>query len=88
MIDLFKLLTFLLKILTTLVNEVKVPITCKVRCLNTLEETIEFCKMVQSCGVKAIAVHGRFQEERSRSPNHNDFIREVAKQLDIPVIAK
>ena len=76
------------EILTTLVNGVKVPITCKIRCLKTVEETLAFCKMVQSCGVKAIAVHGRFQEERSRMPNHNDFIREIAKQLDIPVIAK
>ena len=37
--------------------------------------------MVEMCGVKAIAVHGRFQEERSRNPNHNDFIREIAKIL-------
>ena len=69
-------------------NGVSKPITCKIRCLPTLEATINFCKMIEKCGVKAIAVHGRFQEERSRNPNHNDFIREIANTLTIPVIAK
>jgi tRNA-dihydrouridine synthase len=53
-----------------------------------MEETVNFCKLLERCGAKAITVHGRFQEERSRQPNHNDYIREVAKQLTIPIIAK
>jgi len=27
--------------------------------LPTLEETLDLCKMIESCGVKAIAVHGK-----------------------------
>ncbi|CAF1027287.1 unnamed protein product [Brachionus calyciflorus] len=75
------------EILTTLVNGLSIPVTCKIRCLHTLEETLELCKLIESCGVKAIAVHGRFQEERSRMPNHDDFIREITKTVQIPIIA-
>jgi tRNA-dihydrouridine synthase 2 len=76
------------KILTTLVNGCSKPITCKIRCLPTIEETIVLCKIIEKCGVAAIGVHGRFQHERSRNPNHDDFIAAVAKELTIPVIAK
>lgn len=31
---------------------------------------------------------GRFQEERSRMPNHDDYIREIGKHIQIPIIAK
>jgi tRNA-dihydrouridine synthase 2 len=44
--------------------------------------------MVESCGVKAIAVHGRSQNERPRHPMHPNFIKEVAKHIKIPIIAK
>jgi len=52
------------KILTTLVNGCSKPITCKIRCLPTLEETLDLCKMIESCGVKAIAVHGKLRLRR------------------------
>ena len=60
-----------IQILTTLVNGCKKPITCKIRCLHTIEETIDLCKLIESCGVRAIGIHGRFKEERSKSPNHD-----------------
>jgi tRNA-dihydrouridine synthase 2 len=71
-----------------LVNGCNKPITCKIRCLHTIEETISLCKLIENCGVKAIGVHGRFKEERSKSQNHDDFIKEIAANLKIPVIAK
>ncbi|XP_076064823.1 dihydrouridine synthase 2 [Oratosquilla oratoria] len=74
-------------ILTTLVQGLDIPVTCKVRLLPTLEQTLEFCRMVEGCGVAAIAVHGRTKEERPRHPNNNDIIREITKVLKIPVIA-
>lgn len=74
--------------MTTLVENVKVPVTCKIRILPTLEETVSLCKLIESCGVAAIAIHGRMKEERPNHANHNDVIREVARLLTIPVIAK
>ncbi len=56
--------------------------------MHTIEETISLCKLIENCGVKAIGVHGRFKEERSKSQNHDDFIKEIAANLKIPVIAK
>ncbi len=75
------------EILTTLVQGCSKPITCKIRCLPSLEDTINLCKMIQSCGVKALGVHGRFQQERSTNPPHNDYIKAISEALTIPVIA-
>jgi len=75
------------KILTTLVQGVSKPVTCKIRILPTIEETIAFAKLVESTGIVALAVHGREKHERSRDPVHTNVILEVAKAVSIPVIA-
>ncbi|KAK2708861.1 hypothetical protein QYM36_014477 [Artemia franciscana] len=75
------------EILATLVQNVKIPVTCKIRILDSLEETLNLCKMIQNCGVSALAVHGRRKEERSHQNNHDDYIRAISKELKIPVIA-
>jgi PREDICTED: similar to tRNA-dihydrouridine synthase 2-like, partial len=53
-----------------------------------LEQTLKLAEIIQSSGVAAITVHGRTKDERSGDPNHNDYIREISKTLNIPVIAK
>lgn len=75
------------KILTALVKGVSKPVTCKIRILPTIEETVAFAKLVESTGIVALAVHGREKHERPRDPVHIDVIREVAKAVSIPVIA-
>ena len=75
-------------ILTTLVTNLRIPVTCKIRVLPTLEETVELCKMIESCGVSAIGIHGRTKEERPPHKNRNHFLKAIAEQLKIPVIAK
>ena len=74
-------------ILEALVAGVKIPVTCKIRILPSIEETINLAKMIEKTGVKAIGVHGRRKEERSSEPCHNDIIKQVAQALSIPVIA-
>ncbi|XP_063588165.1 tRNA-dihydrouridine(20) synthase [NAD(P)+]-like [Penaeus indicus] len=74
-------------ILTTLVQGLSIPVTCKIRLLNNMEDTLALCRTIEQCGVAALAVHGRTKEERPNHPNHNDQIREIAKALSIPVIA-
>jgi len=76
------------EILRTLVEGVKIPVTCKIRILPDLESTVELCRHLANCGIAAIAVHGRTKGERPRHMNHNDFIRAVAQNVHIPVIAK
>lgn len=75
------------EILRTLVQGVKIPVTCKIRILPDLESTVELCRHLANCGIAAIAVHGRTKDERPRHMNHNDFIRAVAQSVNIPVIA-
>ena len=74
-------------ILTCLVQGVKKPVTCKIRILPQLNDTLELVKMIESTGVKAIAVHGRTKDERNEQQNHNDFIAVIAAHSSIPVIA-
>ncbi|KAF6716321.1 tRNA-dihydrouridine(20) synthase [NAD(P)+]-like [Oryzias melastigma] len=74
-------------ILRKLVSGVSVPVTCKIRILPTLEETVALAQRIEKVGVAAIAVHGRFKDERPRHPVHCDYIQAVAQAVSIPVIA-
>ncbi|KAI3371356.1 hypothetical protein L3Q82_023552, partial [Scortum barcoo] len=75
-------------ILKKLVSGVSKPVTCKIRILPSLEETIRLVQRIEKTGVAAVAVHGRFKEERPRHPVHCDYIQAVAQAVSIPVIAK
>ncbi|XP_078607948.1 tRNA-dihydrouridine(20) synthase [NAD(P)+]-like [Branchiostoma floridae x Branchiostoma japonicum] len=75
------------QILTTLVNGVSIPVTCKIRILPKLEDTLSLVQLIESTGVAAVAVHGRFKEERPRHPVHADVIKAITQAVSIPVIA-
>ena len=53
-----------------------------------MEDTLRFCEMAQSCGIAAIAIHGRQRDERQQHANRSAYIAYVAERLRIPVIAK
>ncbi|KAL5106941.1 tRNA-dihydrouridine 20 synthase NAD P like [Taenia crassiceps] len=74
-------------ILTELVRSLRVPVTCKIRILNTIEETLSLVRLIESTGVAAIAVHGRTREERPQDANHDDVIRAIAQAVKTPVLA-
>ncbi|XP_056382412.1 tRNA-dihydrouridine(20) synthase [NAD(P)+]-like [Hyla sarda] len=75
------------KILKTLVDGITKPVTCKIRILPTLEETVNLVKIIERTGVAAIAVHGRKKEERPQHPVHCDYIKAISEAVSIPVIA-
>lgn len=75
-------------ILRKLVNNLNIPITCKVRVMNTAEETIDLCRLLVDTGIAAIAIHGRTKDERPQHANRNHILKQVAEALDVPVIAK
>ncbi|XP_031698055.1 tRNA-dihydrouridine(20) synthase [NAD(P)+]-like [Anarrhichthys ocellatus] len=75
-------------ILKKLVAGVSIPVTCKIRILPSLEETVRLVQRIEKTGVAAVAVHGRLKEERPRHPLHLDHIQAVARAVSIPVIAK
>uniref|UniRef100_A0A8C6M7P4 Dihydrouridine synthase 2 n=2 Tax=Nothobranchius furzeri TaxID=105023 RepID=A0A8C6M7P4_NOTFU len=75
------------QILKKLVTGVSIPVTCKIRILPSVEETVSLVQRIEKTGIAAIAVHGRFKEERPRHPVHCDYIQAVAGAVSIPVIA-
>eukprot|EP01135_Chromosphaera_perkinsii_P004739 Nk52_evm11s295 gene=Nk52_evmTU11s295 len=65
----------------------RIPVTCKIRLLPRMEDTIKLVKQLEATGISALGVHGRLREERPRDPCRPDEIRQVAEALSIPVIA-
>ncbi|XP_076448991.1 tRNA-dihydrouridine(20) synthase [NAD(P)+]-like [Babylonia areolata] len=75
------------QILTTLVEGLSIPVSCKIRVFPEVEETVKLAKLIESTGVVALAVHGRTRDERPQHKNRNGTIRAIAQALSIPVIA-
>uniref|UniRef100_A0A0K0DHF3 DRBM domain-containing protein n=1 Tax=Angiostrongylus cantonensis TaxID=6313 RepID=A0A0K0DHF3_ANGCA len=85
------------EILNSLVGVSQVPVSCKIRVLDDvghidpinfeLSATLNLVRVIENCGVAAIAVHGRRRDERDPHPCRIDEIREIARIVGIPVIA-
>eukprot|EP00008_Paramoeba_atlantica_P010614 CAMPEP_0201475666 /NCGR_PEP_ID=MMETSP0151_2-20130828/1044_1 /ASSEMBLY_ACC=CAM_ASM_000257 /TAXON_ID=200890 /ORGANISM="Paramoeba atlantica, Strain 621/1 / CCAP 1560/9" /LENGTH=333 /DNA_ID=CAMNT_0047855817 /DNA_START=54 /DNA_END=1055 /DNA_ORIENTATION=- len=74
-------------IVSTLVRNINLPISCKIRVLPEPGKTLELAKIIEMAGASAITVHGRRQEERPRHPVRYDEIKEVVESgLSIPIV--
>ncbi|KAJ8936738.1 hypothetical protein NQ314_012185 [Rhamnusium bicolor] len=74
-------------ILSMLVQNLKIPVTCKIRVFDNVHDTLNLVKDLATTGISAIAVHGRTKTERPQHPNRCTTIKRIAESLDIPVIA-
>ncbi|XP_022962639.1 tRNA-dihydrouridine(20) synthase [NAD(P)+]-like isoform X1 [Cucurbita moschata] len=74
-------------ILTTLRRNLDIPITCKIRLLNSSQDTVELARRIETTGVSALAVHGRRVADRPRDPAKWSEIADVVAALSVPVIA-
>lgn len=74
-------------ILKTLVDNIKVPITCKIRLFNNVDDTIKLVKEFEEIGISAIGVHGRRRYEKPQHACDTDGIKKVAESIKIPLIA-
>ena len=76
------------QILTGLVKAVQKPVTVKIRkgfdesCVNA----VEIAKIAESCGVAAVAVHGRTRQQYYSGKADWDIIASVKDAVKIPVI--
>ncbi|KAG6508411.1 hypothetical protein ZIOFF_033785 [Zingiber officinale] len=76
-----------LLILTTLRRNLDTTITCKIRLLDSSQETVELARRIEKTGVSALAVHGRKVKDRPRDPAKWNEIADIVASLSIPVIA-
>ncbi|KAF9319626.1 tRNA-dihydrouridine(20) synthase [NAD(P)+]-like [Podila horticola] len=74
-------------ILRKLVQHSGLPVTCKIRIFEDREKTLNLVRMIEATGIKALAVHCRYRDERPREPGHWDRFQEIVEAVKIPVIA-
>lgn len=76
-------------ILRAVVKSVDVPVTLKIRTGPDRgnRNGVEVAKIAESCGVSALAVHGRTRADRFLGEAEYDTMREICNNISIPVFA-
>lgn len=70
-------------------KNLKVPVTCKIRCLPNEEDTLKLAKEIEKAGAALLTVHGRTREHNKQTvgPANYQIIKKIKETLKIPVIA-
>lgn len=78
-----------MKIITRVKESVSCPVTVKIRkgWDKGKVNAVEFARMAEEAGAAAVAVHGRTRVQMYSGPADWDIIREVKKNVGIPVLA-
>lgn len=65
------------------------PITAKIRRLDSEDDTIELARAIEGCGVSMLTVHGRTVEERKMQVGTADWdiLRRIKSAVCIPIVA-
>ena len=66
---------------------IDVPVTAKIRILNSPEETCKIARRIEKAGAGALTVHGRTQKQGYSGKSDLDAIKYIKGELSIPVIA-
>ncbi len=74
------------EILTTLKRNFNVPITCKIRLLESEASTVEILRRAEMAGVSAIGVHARFPADRPRHKAMKERIKQLTNVVNVPLL--
>lgn len=61
------------RLINTLHTHLEVPVTAKIRILETKEKTLEYAKMVLSSGASIITIHGRHRDQKGHKTGLADW---------------
>ncbi|MDH3631330.1 MAG: tRNA dihydrouridine synthase DusB [Gammaproteobacteria bacterium] len=76
-------------ILRAVVNAVSVPVTLKIRTgwSRDKRNAIEVSGLAETCGIQALTIHGRTREDKYLGSAEYETIRQVKRNVRIPIIA-
>ncbi len=76
-------------ILRAVVDAVPVPVTLKIRTgwSRDRRNALEIARIAEASGIQALSIHGRTREDRFMGEAEYETIREVKRNINIPVIA-
>ncbi|GBG83067.1 hypothetical protein CBR_g36684 [Chara braunii] len=77
------------RLVRALVEQVSVPVSCKIRIFPNLEDTLAYARMLESSGCSLLAVHGRTRDQKKCAliPADWNVIKAIKQSLSIPVLA-
>lgn len=73
-------------ILSTLRRNLPLPVTCKIRLLDTPEQSLRLLQIVEHAGAQAVAIHARYIPDRPYVRALPDLVRPLAEAASVPVI--
>eukprot|EP00914_Ancora_sagittata_P018433 GHVO01036513.1.p1 GENE.GHVO01036513.1~~GHVO01036513.1.p1 ORF type:complete len:346 (+),score=54.60 GHVO01036513.1:87-1124(+) len=78
-----------ISILSQIASGTHVPLSCKIRKVHDIENTVRYARRIQEAGCVALCIHGRTKDQKGdrTGPADWDVIRAVKNALTIPVIA-
>lgn len=74
-------------IFSDLCEDVKTPVTAKIRILENMNDTLDIANRLEESGVCGITVHGRTREQGYRGIADHSYAKCIKEELSIPVIA-
>ena len=63
-----------------------IPVSCKIRLRETVDETVQLVRDLEAAGVQAIGVHARTASMRPKDKPHWHQLRQIVDAVSVPVI--
>ena len=63
-----------------------IPVSCKIRLRDTIDETVQLVRDLEAAGAQAIGVHARTASERPKDTPHWDQLKQIVDAVTVPII--